>query len=231
MSQRGIAKFYKDVDVAEAGDAFVVRLDGKPIKTPHRAVLAVPKRALAEAITKEWRDQAQIVDPATMPLTRLAYAAIDIASAHRARLVDEILAFGRTDLLCYRAETPAALVARQAQGWDSLLDWAGERFGAGLATGTGIAFVEQPPESAAAFAAAVRPCRNLSHSSASMARGRCWARWCWHWRSSTPGSTPPTRTRCPASTRPFRRKPGAAMPRPKPARPGSPANCRRSSAS
>ncbi|MGB8363932.1 MAG: ATP12 family protein [Rhizomicrobium sp.] len=162
MSQRGIAKFYKDVDVAEAGDAFVVRLDGKPIKTPHRAVLAVPKRALAEAITKEWRDQAQIVDPATMPLTRLAYAAIDIASAHRARLVDEILAFGRTDLLCYRAETPAALVARQAQGWDSLLDWAGERFGAGLATGTGIAFVEQPPESAAAFAAAVRPCDNFA---------------------------------------------------------------------
>ncbi len=172
MSPRGVVKFYKHVDVAEAGDGFVVRLDGKPIKTPHRAILAAPRRALADAIAEEWRVQAQIVDLATMPFTRLTTGGIDVASTHRARLVDEILALGRTDLLCYRAEAPAALVVRQAQAWDPLLDWAGERLGARLLTGPGIAFVEQPPEAASAFAAAVRSCDNFAlvglHSASSL---------------------------------------------------------------
>lgn len=155
MTQAPVAKFYATVDVGEDGGAFVVRLDGKPTKTPQRALFAVPSRVLADAIAEEWRAQDSHVDPASMPLTRLAYAAIDIAPTHRRRLIEEILAFGRSDLLCYRAEAPAALVGREAQAWDPWLAWAEERFGAQLKSGVGIAFVEQPPESGTAFAAAV----------------------------------------------------------------------------
>lgn len=168
----GIAKFYKTVDVEDRDSGFVVWLDGKAILTPHRAVLGVGSRALADAIAQEWRDQVSTIDPQAMPLTRLAYAAIDAAPAHRARLIDETLAFGRTDLLCYRAEGPSVLVARQAEAWDPLLDWARQRFGARLLTGKGIAFVTQPPESLAAFAAALGPCDDFSliahHGAASL---------------------------------------------------------------
>jgi len=152
-----VARFYKAVEVAEGETGFAVHLDGKLVKTPGRSALSVPTRALAEAIAEEWRGQGDQLDPATMKLTHLAFAAIDVAPGHRARLVDEILAFGRSDLLCYRAEAPALLVKWQAEAWDPLLDWAAETLGAKLVTGTGIAFVEQPAASLAALAASVSP--------------------------------------------------------------------------
>lgn len=150
-----VAKFYKTVSVGEDAGAFVVRLDERPVKTPARALLALPAKKLAEAIAEEWRAQEEMLDPAAMPLTRLAYAAIDTAPQHRARIAEEILGYGGSDLLCYRAEGPQALVARQVEAWNPLLDWAAERFGARLAVGAGIAFVEQSKESREAFAAAV----------------------------------------------------------------------------
>jgi len=150
-----VAKFYKTVAVCEDGGAFTVRLDDRTIKTPARAPLALPTLKLAEAVAAEWRAQEELLDPTTMPLTRLAYAAIDTAPHHRARIADEILGYGGSDLLCYRADAPQALVARQAEAWNPLLDWAAERFGARLAIGAGITFVEQSKESREAFAAAV----------------------------------------------------------------------------
>jgi len=150
-----VAKFYKTVEAGEEGGAFVVRLDGKVVKTPARMLLALPTRRLAEGIAEEWRAQTDTLDPTTMPLTRFAYAAIDVARQHHARLAEETLAYGKSDLLCYRAEAPAALVARQNHAWNPLLDWVAERFGARLATGAGIGFVEQPAESQAAFAKAL----------------------------------------------------------------------------
>ncbi len=151
-----VAKFYKAVETGKDSGGFVVRLDGKPVKTPARALLALPTPKLADAIAEEWRAQTDVLDPTTMPLTRFAYAAIDAAPMHRARLTEEILAYGKSDLLCYRAEAPAALIARQNEAWTPLLDWAAQRFGARLKTGTGIAFVDQPAESQEAFAKAVR---------------------------------------------------------------------------
>lgn len=167
-----IAKFYETVDVEARAGGFVVRLDGKAILTPHRAVLAVASRTLAEAIAAEWREQNATIDPQAMPLTRLAYAAIDFAPVHRARLIEETLAFGRTDLVCYRADRPPTLVARQSEAWDPLLDWVRERFDAPLLTGAGVAFVTQPPASLAALAAALAPCDDISliglHGAASL---------------------------------------------------------------
>jgi chaperone required for assembly of F1-ATPase len=155
VTQRAVAKFYKTVDVAKDKGNFRILLDGKSVKTPQHAALAIPNREMAEAIAEEWRAQGNILDPATMPLTRLAFAAIDVAPTHRTRLQEEILAFGNADLICYRAESPAALVARQSEAWDPLLDWTKDRFGTRPAVGAGIAFIAQSAALGVAYAAAV----------------------------------------------------------------------------
>lgn len=139
-------RFYKDVSVKEEDDAFRILLDDRTLKTQSKATVELPTRALAEAVAQEWAAQNDEIDPPNMLLTRLAFAAIDGVKGNRRKVADHALSFGRTDLLCYRAERPEELVARQAAVWNPLLDWAAERFGAQLIATTGIAFVEQPPE-------------------------------------------------------------------------------------
>ena len=148
-------RFYKDVSVAEDGGAFRVLLDGRTLKTQAKATLELPTRALAEAVAQEWREVGEDIDPTLMPLTRLSFAGIDGVKADRARVAEHALAFGRTDLLSYRAEAPRELVARQATAWDPLLDWATERFGAKLNITAGIMHVEQPAQALAAFRKAI----------------------------------------------------------------------------
>ena len=119
-------RFWKDVTI----DADrVVRLDGKPLRTPGRLSLAAPTTALAQAIAKEWRAVEGEIDPRAMPLTGLANAAIDrIAPDPAAFAASGLAAYGETDLLCYRAEGPPELVARQEAAWDPLLAWAAARY-------------------------------------------------------------------------------------------------------
>ncbi|SRR5579885_1644704 len=148
-------RFYKDVSVAPTDGGFAILLDGKPVKTPSRAVLAVQSQMLAEAVAEEWRGQGEDIDPAAMPLTRLANTAIDIVAADRGKTANQILAYGRSDLLAYRAAEPEALVARQNRDWNPLLDWLSERYGARLVTGRGVAFVDQPGEALVALDSAV----------------------------------------------------------------------------
>jgi chaperone required for assembly of F1-ATPase len=156
MTQRTIAKFYKDVSVSGQDRAFVVLVDGKPVKTPSRAVLALPSRALADAVADEWRRQDAKIEPAAMPLTGLANTAIDGVPMQRDAVVSHIIRFGRSDLLCYRADAPAALVARQSEAWDPLLAWVAETYGAGLTVGTGVGFIEQAEAALLVFESAVR---------------------------------------------------------------------------
>lgn len=148
-------RFYKDVCVAEEGGAFKILLDGKPVKTPSRKALAVPTRALAEAIAEEWRGQGEAIELANMIFTRLATAGIESVPANRGHIAEQVMSFGKSDLLCYRAESPRELAARQAQIWDSLLDWAAQKYGARFAIATGIVFVEQPAEALLAMEKAV----------------------------------------------------------------------------
>lgn len=148
-------RFYKDVAVAEEPGGFAIRLDGRDVKTPARAPLLVPRRQLAEAIAEEWRAQDAKIQPATMPLTKFAYTAIDRVAPNRDGVIEQILGFGKTDLVCYRAEGPSDLVRRQAAIWDPLLHWARERFGADLAVGEGFAYVEQPESTRLRFEAVV----------------------------------------------------------------------------
>ncbi|HWA89168.1 MAG TPA: ATP12 family protein [Rhizomicrobium sp.] len=143
-------RFYKEAR-AKGG---MVLLDGRQLKTPRGAALAVPS-ALAEAIAAEWRAQGDEIVPAAMPLTRLANTAIDGIGPRRDEAIAEIAGFARHDHLCYRTDKPAELVRRQNDAWDSLLDWAAERYGAPLIVVAGVTSVAQPEASLEALRRAV----------------------------------------------------------------------------
>jgi chaperone required for assembly of F1-ATPase len=147
-----VKRFYKN---AEVGAGHQVLLDGRPVKTPGRAPLATPNARLAEAIADEWTAQAETIDPRTMPLTGLANAAIDRIAPAKAAFAGGLAVFGESDLLCYRAEGPAPLVARQADHWDPLLAWARGRYGVTFEVTSGIVHRPQPAETVARLGAAV----------------------------------------------------------------------------
>lgn len=142
----GAKRFYEDAAAVAVAEGFAIELDGRPVRTPMGKPLVLPARSLAEAIAAEWRDQGDAIDPHSMPLSGLANTAIDRVGQDRQTVLDSVLSFAETDLLCYRAEQPNDLVSRQAAGWQPLLDWAGESFGAQLRVTTGVLPVDQPAE-------------------------------------------------------------------------------------
>lgn len=133
----------------------VVRLDARPVRTPGRVPLALPTQALAEAVADEWRAVGEAIDPRAMPMTGLANAAIDRIVPSPGGFAAGLAAYGESDLLCYRAEAPGELVARQAAAWDPLLDWARERYDVHFVTVAGIMHRAQPPATLARLAEAV----------------------------------------------------------------------------
>jgi len=158
-SRRGLPKrFYKTASVAETeAGRFGIRLDGRPVRTPAKAELAVPSAELAQAIAAEWEAQGTHVDPATMPLTRLANSAIDGVAARADAVRADIVTYAGSDLMCYRAEATEALQRRQADAWDPVLVWASAALGADFVTGVGIMPVSQPDAAKTAIARAVEP--------------------------------------------------------------------------
>jgi chaperone required for assembly of F1-ATPase len=149
-------RFYKHAHVDQDDSGFAIRLDGRAMRTPARHVLAVPTRALADAIATEWNAQAELIDPMSMPLTRLVNSIIDgIVDAPAAAAAAEIEKYLASDLVLYRAHGPQGLVARQAQAWDPILDWARETLGARFALAEGISFAAQPAAALAAARAAI----------------------------------------------------------------------------
>jgi len=149
-------RFYKLASVVDAEDGgHGVALDGRPIRTPGGAMLTAPTPALAEAIAAEWAAQDDEIRPSTMPMMRLAATAIDRIATERAVIVDQIAAYGGSDLLCYRVESPTPLIDRQAALWQPLLDWAAEVHGARLAVTRGITHVAQDQTALDALRAAV----------------------------------------------------------------------------
>ena len=136
-------RFWKAAVVAAVEDGFGILLDGRPVKTPAKEGLVVPTRVLAEAIAAEWEAQSELIAPLTMPFTRSANAAIDKARPQQDEVCDLIADYGGTDLLCYRAEAPEELVARQAAAWDPFLAWADTTFDARLNVAAGVMYVAQ----------------------------------------------------------------------------------------
>ena len=143
-------RFYQEVAIEDKGDgAASLRLDGKPVRTPGKAPLVLPNRKLADAVAEEWRAQGERIDPATMPLTKLANSAIDGVRGREEAVVDDIMAHAGSDLLCYRAEGPEGLVAAQGTHWDPVLAWAKAALDAPLVLGKGVVHVVQPESSLA----------------------------------------------------------------------------------
>lgn len=139
------------MSIEEDADAYRVLLDDRPLRTPAKALLSLPTRAMAEAVAAEWEAQPDEIDPLSMPVTRAANVAIDRVSRQRDEVVALTAAYGETDLLCYRADGPEALVERQAANWDPLLEWAATELGAPLRVTQGIVHLEQPAESLASL--------------------------------------------------------------------------------
>lgn len=149
-------RFYKEAGFAPAEGGFRLTLDGRPANTPARNPLLLPTPALAEAVAVEWGAQETEIDPARMPLTRLANTAIDGVASRREAVADDLCAYAQTDLLAYRAAEPDRLVAAQAAAWDPVLDWAYDTFGARLILSEGVMHVTQPPLAVQALSDVVR---------------------------------------------------------------------------
>lgn len=138
---KGQRRFYKTVSLSQDGG---VLLDRKPVKTPMKAVLVLASVDLARAVAEEWQAQGERIDPASMPLTRLANTAIDRVIPGRARIVAEMLEFAGSDLTCYRAEAPPDLIERQTAAWNPVLDWAVAELDAVFVVTAGIVHRPQP---------------------------------------------------------------------------------------
>jgi chaperone required for assembly of F1-ATPase len=148
-------RFYQQAGVEEAAGGFRVVLDGRPVRTPARGFLIAPSRQLAGAIAAEWDAQRETIDPATMPLTRLANSIIDGVAATPAPVAADIAKYLGSDLLFYRAEGPERLIERQARLWDPVLAWAHEALGARFVLIQGIVHAAQPKDAVAAVHAVI----------------------------------------------------------------------------
>src|SRR5215210_5169052 len=137
-------RFWKDVEVRAGDGGWGIRLDGRPIRTPARATLAVPSEVLAEAIAEEWRSVEENVDPSAMPMTGTVNAAIDRVAPEHQAFAGGLARYAEADLACYRSEWPPDLVERQATAWDPLLAWARRRYDVDFATTSGLLHVPQP---------------------------------------------------------------------------------------
>jgi chaperone required for assembly of F1-ATPase len=147
-----VRRFYKEVSIIDGA----ILLDGRPVRTPARASLTLPTAALAEAVAAEWQMQGEEIEPRTMPLTGLSNAAIDRVAPNPAAFAGPLAAYAESDLLCYRADAPTELIARQAEAWDPLLDWARARFDITFVVTSGIVHAPQPAATIARLDEALR---------------------------------------------------------------------------
>jgi len=139
-------RFYKKVEVNSTDEGFLITLDAKALLSPGKSILVLPTKALADAIADEWVNQEINIIPSAMPFMTLSATAIDRVRPRPDDTIDEILNFLQTDLLCYRAEEPEALVFEQDQLWKPLLNWCEGLIGSGFNVTSGIMPVMQPPE-------------------------------------------------------------------------------------
>lgn len=154
--QRTVKRFYKTASAAPAETGgYAVLLDGRPVRTPAKALLVLPAEPLAAAIAEEWQGQGAEVDPRAMPLNALACTALDVVAPARAQIVADLMGFAGHDLVCYWTDETGELLRRQQRDWQPLLDWAAKEFDAPLHKTCGIASQAQPPASLAALERAV----------------------------------------------------------------------------
>ncbi len=146
MTEWAPRRFYEKASPTEVPGGHGIALDGRRVMTPGKSTLVVPTLPLAQAIADEWQAQGEKIDPTSMPFTRTANSAIEKVAPQKAAVAQMLAEYGDSDLLCYRAEDPPALVRRQAELWDPMLDWAADTLGARLVPRTGVMHAPQDPE-------------------------------------------------------------------------------------
>ena len=159
MTGWGTKRFWTKAAAVKAEGGFGIYLDGRAVRTPAKASLILPTASLAKKIVAEWDAQSERVNPETMPATRLANSAIDKVAPQHQAIIDHLIGYAQTDLLCYHAEGPAELVRRQTELWNPLLDWAASAYGVRLRVTSGVVPVDQEADTLAALA---RPLRDLN---------------------------------------------------------------------
>jgi len=157
-----VKRFWNTAAAEFDGADYTILLDGKPMHLPGGAMLRVGPPALAQAIAEEWQ-MAGLANNGEMtfadtPLTRLAGTARERIAPDPGPTIDAIARYGETDLLCYRAVSPAELVRRQAREWQPWLDWAALTLDAPLRVTTGVVYIRQHQDSIAALRRAVAAC-------------------------------------------------------------------------
>ena len=207
-------RFYKEVAVAAGEGGFVVHLDGKPVKTPGKALLVLPTERAARLVADEFAAQGETLDLGSMPAYRLVNTAIDGVASDPQAVLEDILRFSSSDLLCYRADAPDTLVRRQNEAWDPVIDWARATLGARLLLAEGVIHVEQPREAIAAIGVHLsqraEPLRLAALACDDQPDGLGAA---WRWPSISASSTPKPPGTPPMSTRTSRPSTGARIPR------------------
>ncbi|MBB3763091.1 ATP12 family chaperone protein [Sphingomicrobium lutaoense] len=148
-------RFWKEASREPQDDGHVILLDGRKVMTPAKRELVVPTGTLADAIVEEWQSAGEKVDPAAMPMTGLANAAIDRVMPDRQAFAAGLSRFAESEMCCYRADQPDALVERQAASWDRLIDWAQARYDIHFTVTSGVMHVAQPETTLDRLASAV----------------------------------------------------------------------------
>lgn len=142
----GPKRFYTVATLAEEVGSFSLLLDNRRAKTKAGNEIRIKSAALASAILEEWNAQSERIDFTAMPMTRFAMTAIDLGERDAESWREAVLAFLKSDLLCYRAPGPSELAERQSAAWDPILDWCAASLGVRLDKGVGVEFVDQPHE-------------------------------------------------------------------------------------
>ena len=140
-----IKRFYKSVYIDSADRGYIILLDDRPVRTPMKNLLVLPSKRLATVVAAEWESQSKFIDQKSMLMTRYSNTALDRVQPNRVEIIDNIIKFSETDLVCYRVEEPVALAKRQIQIWQPHLDWLRESYNVRLVSTTGINHVEQDP--------------------------------------------------------------------------------------
>lgn len=139
-------RFYKAVDIAVEGDGYSVRLDGRCPKTPGGVKLLLPTEAAARLVSNEWDAQEAKIDLPAMQFTQIAFAALDQVTPHQEAIVDELAAYGGSDLVCFFADEPLSLIEKQKTAWLSLHEWFQQTWQTKLETSQGIIAATQSPQ-------------------------------------------------------------------------------------
>lgn len=137
-------RFYKAVTVEPSHGGFAVLLDGRSPRSPGGLAMVAPTRALAELVAEEWARQEEFILMAKMPATRLAFTALEKTAPSRAALAEEFARYAGSDALCYFADQPDELIARQTAAWEPVLQWAEEEHKLAFERAAGVIHRPQP---------------------------------------------------------------------------------------